>query len=123
MQMRAHNLVSTLKRQADWISENGNVEFWILDSIDDGRVWMGRFKGISAWTCHPDADALIHQLEGESTITVRVADTDQKQVLHPGEIFVVRSHLWYRVEAQTLALQYGVSRGETLHSKLPERSR
>ncbi|GAA5218824.1 hypothetical protein ACFSJ3_05740 [Corallincola platygyrae] len=120
--MKSHDLNAVMKKQADWVSEDGDAEFWILDSIDDGRVWMGRFKGTSPWTCHPDADALIHQLEGESVLTVRVADTNTQQVLKPGQIFVVRRHLWYRVESGDLSLQYGTSRGETLHSKLPERT-
>ncbi|RCU52909.1 MULTISPECIES: hypothetical protein [Corallincola] len=120
--MRSHDLSAALKRTADWVSENGDAEFWILDTIDDGRVWMGRFKGVSPWTCHPDADALIHQLEGEATIVVRVADTNQKHLLKSGQLFVVRQHLWYRIESNGLSLQYGTNRGETLHSELPEKT-
>jgi quercetin dioxygenase-like cupin family protein len=101
--MKAHDLAAALagvKAGAVTTAEEDAAAFPRLASFNSGAVYVGRFAGQSPWERHPDADELLHVLEGVTEITVLSDDGPVRTSVAAGSIFVVPKGLWHRQLAE-----------------------
>jgi uncharacterized cupin superfamily protein len=115
--MDSSDIRSVMERPADFTSEDGRARFWMLMPFEAGMCWAGTFTGQSPWTRHPDGDALVHVLEGESDVTVLEESGPSTTVARAGSVFVVPRQTWYRQLARRPVLQWGAAPAQTEHSE------
>jgi hypothetical protein len=67
-----------------------------IASLDQCRIGVMRFSGLTPWERHPDGDGLLHPLAGAVEVTV-LTDTGPAHVTVPaGCVFVCPRGLWHR---------------------------
>ena len=97
--MGAHNLKAILAGiPAGEITtaEQDAAAFPRLASFDSGAVYVGRLAGQSPWECHPDADELLHILEGEVEVTLFRDYGPEIEIVSAGSVIVVPKGIWHR---------------------------
>ena len=78
-----------------------------LASFNQCMVGLVRYSGQPPWERHPNADELLHVLDGEIDITVLTDHGPVQATACGGSIFVVPQGLWHRTLARaTVALLY-----------------
>ncbi len=91
-------------------AEEDAAAFPKLASFGSGGVYVGRFVGgANPWELHPDADELLHVLEGELDVIVLTHDESVHVAMTPGCVFVVPRGLWHHVTARPTATVLAVS--------------
>jgi quercetin dioxygenase-like cupin family protein len=97
--MKAHDLAAALAGVTTGevsTAEQDAAAFPRLASFNDGAVYVGRFAGETPWERHPDADELLHVLEGAMEITLLTPDGETRSSVPAGCVFVVPRGLWHR---------------------------
>jgi len=100
--MIAHDLRGALAGVATGTvatAEEDAAAFPRLASFNAGAVYVGRFSGETPWERHPDADELLHVLDGATDITLLTADGARRVSVAAGSVFVVPRGLWHRQHA------------------------
>ena len=101
--MKAHDLKAALAGIAAGevtTAEDDAAAFPRLASFNAGAIYVGRFSGETPWERHPDADELLHVLEGAVDITL-LTDGGMTQVsVSAGSVCVVPRGLWHRQRAR-----------------------
>jgi len=77
-------------------TEEDAAAFPRLVTFNDGAVYVGRFSGQSPWECHPDADELLHVLEGEVEVTLLSGPKPVLTKVQAGSVLVVPRGVWHR---------------------------
>jgi mannose-6-phosphate isomerase-like protein (cupin superfamily) len=72
-----------------------------LGTLNQCLLGAIRFSGLTPWERHPDADELLHVLEGAVDLTVLIEDGPRSVTLTAGSVFVVPRGLWHRQHAGT----------------------
>jgi len=91
-------------------AEEDAAAFPKLAAFGSGGVYVGRFAGDSSpWEFHPDADELLHVLDGELEVTVLTADGSKQVAVKAGCFFVVPEGHWHHVSARPTATLLAVS--------------
>ena len=101
--MRAHDLGEALRGVVAGevlTVEEDTAAFPRLASFNAGAVYVGRFSGQTPWERHPDADELLHVLEGATDITLLTPDGATQVSVAAGSVFVVPRGLWHRQVAR-----------------------
>ena len=101
--MKAHDLAAALAAVASGevkTAEQDAAAFPRLASFNGGAVYVGRFSGETPWERHPDADELLHVLEGATDITLLTPDGVARVSVAAGSVFVVPRGLWHRQVAR-----------------------
>jgi quercetin dioxygenase-like cupin family protein len=107
--MKAHDIRAALGGApeltitANTTAEEAGAAFPQLASFNDGGVFVGRYSGQPPWERHPQADELLHVLDGEVDITVLTDDGPVYVTVRAGSIFVVPRGLWHRPVARAAA--------------------
>ena len=79
-------------------AEEDAAAFPKLASYDGGGVYVGRFAGANGpWELHPDADELLHVLEGRLEVTVFTGDEASTATVNSGCFVVVPRGHWHHV--------------------------
>jgi quercetin dioxygenase-like cupin family protein len=97
--MKAHDLAAALAGVAAGevtTAEQDAAAFPRLASFNDGAVYVGRFAGETPWERHPDADELLHVLEGATEVTLLAPEGTLRVSVTAGSVFVVPRGLWHR---------------------------
>ena len=86
--------------------EEDAAAFPQLATYDGGGVYVGRFAGGSGpWECPPDADELLHVLEGRLEVTVVTGNDASTVAVNAGCFVVVPRGHWHHVAGRpTVAL-------------------
>jgi quercetin dioxygenase-like cupin family protein len=101
--MKAHHLQTVLAgidARPVTTSAEDEAAFPRLGAFNSGGVYVGRFAGQSPWERHPDADELLHVLEGAVEITVLTEAGPVQTRVGAGSVFIVPRGLWHRQLAQ-----------------------
>jgi quercetin dioxygenase-like cupin family protein len=87
-------------------AEEDAAAFPKLATYDGGGVYVGRFAGEGGpWELHPDADELLHVLEGRLEVTVLSGDDASTATVSSGCFVVVPRGHWHHVAGRpTVAL-------------------
>ncbi len=81
-----------------------------LTTYDGGGVYVGRFAGGSGpWELHPDADELLHVLEGRLEVTVLTGDAASTVTVNAGCFVVVPRGRWHHVAGRPSVALLAVS--------------
>src|SRR5437867_3517005 len=67
-----------------------------IASLDQCRIGVMRFSGLTPWERHPDGDELLHPLEGEVEVTVLTDGGPAHVTVRAGSVFVCPRGLWHR---------------------------
>lgn len=114
--MNVFNLSEVMSREPDMAEENGEAMFWALGPFNAGHAWIGKYKGESPWTCHPDGDAFLQTLEGEVSIRLLTEGGERNLVSGPGSVFIIPVGTWHKYVCGDWATQFGAMVGATRHS-------
>lgn len=114
--LRVHELARLLTTPPDHREPSRQGEFWMPDAFGDGRFWLGRFDGLSAWELHPDTDELPHVLEGAVEVTVLASHGPATRLLEAGSVLIAPRGHWHRLRSIGRVVHCGVTPGRTLHS-------
>lgn len=83
-----------------------------LGTFNQCLLGVTRFSGLTPWERHPDADELLHVLEGAVDVTVLSDDGPLSATVAAGSVFIVPRGFWHRQHArQCTALLFAT--GET----------
>ncbi len=96
--------------------DNGEAIFWALGPFNDGHAWLGKYKGESPRTCHPEGDAFLHTLDGEVSIRLLIDQGQTTLVSGPGSVFIIPGGTWHKYLCSDWVTQFGATVGMTLHS-------
>ena len=117
--VRPHDLREVMRRPPDFTTPDGDT-FWKVAPFGAGAgtasLWVGRFRGQSPWTLHPDGASFVHMLEGECEIELLRDGGTETVRLGPGTVGVVPRAVWHRVRSKDWVVQYGISPDATQHS-------
>jgi len=105
-----------LARPADWVSEDGAASFWLGGPFMGGMTWVGRWEGTPPWTCHPDGDALFHNVRGRCSLSLLTGEGEIQREVEEGAYFVIPQGIWHRFRSDDEVLQWGTAPGDTQHS-------
>jgi quercetin dioxygenase-like cupin family protein len=109
-----HDIQAVLKK----LSPAGEVKtaaedaaaFPQLATYDGGGVYVGCFAGGGGpWELHPDADELLHVLEGTLDVTVLSGESADMVTVTAGCFVVVPRGHWHHVSARPTATLLAVS--------------
>ena len=104
--MKAHDIRGALSAAPELTitssttGEEAEAAFPQLASFNEGGVFVGRYSGQPPWERHPQADELLHVLDGEVDVTVLTDDGPVQVTVRAGSIFVVPQGLWHRAVAR-----------------------
>jgi quercetin dioxygenase-like cupin family protein len=107
--MKAHDIRAALSDAPELTitssttGEEAEAAFPQLASFNEGGVFVGRYSGRPPWERHPQADELLHVLDGEVDVTVLTDDGPVHVTVRAGSIFVVPRGLWHRPVARAAA--------------------
>jgi mannose-6-phosphate isomerase-like protein (cupin superfamily) len=91
-------------------AEEDAAAFPQLATYDGGGVYVGRFAGEGGpWELHPDADELLHVLDGELEVTVLTGDRTDTVTVKPGCFVVVPRGHWHHVAGRPSVALLAVS--------------
>jgi quercetin dioxygenase-like cupin family protein len=112
--MRVHDIKATLDGLGAATevktAEEDAAAFPQLATYDGGGVYVGRFAGESGpWELHPDADELLHVLEGRLEVTVLTGDDASTATVNPGCFVVVPRGHWHHVAGRPSVALLAVS--------------
>jgi quercetin dioxygenase-like cupin family protein len=87
-------------------AEEDAAAFPQLATYDGGGVYVGRFAdGSGPWELHPDADELLHVIEGRLEVTVLTDNEANTATVDAGCFVVVPRGHWHHVAGRpTVAL-------------------
>jgi quercetin dioxygenase-like cupin family protein len=100
--MKAHDIANILRGTpvlnitAETTEEEASAAFPMLAPFNQGGVFVGRFSGLTPWERHPEADELVHVLEGEVEITFLTNSGRQEVVARTGTVVIVPRGVWHR---------------------------
>lgn len=114
--MKVFDLNELLASSPEMVTEDGEAMFWGLGEFNGGHAWVGRYRGESDWTCHPDGDAILNTLEGEVTIRLLTDEGDEQIKAGPGTVYVLPRGTWHKYLCDDWVTQFGAMVGSTLHS-------
>ena len=114
--MDANVIEEMLARPADWESEDGHATFWMGSPFAGGMTWVGRWRGSSPWTRHPDGDALFFNVSGRCLFTLLTEEGELEREIAEGSYFVIPQGLWHRFHSEEEVVQWGTAPGDTQHS-------
>ncbi len=114
--MKVFDLKEVLASSPEMVTEDGQAMFWGLGEFNGGHAWVGRYRGESDWTCHPDGDAILNTLEGEVTVRLLTEQGEEQVEAGPGCVYVLPRGTWHKYVSSDWVLQFGAMAGTTLHS-------
>lgn len=97
--LRAHDLCAALAEVVAGpvgSAKEDAVAFPRLVAFNEGAVYVGRFSGESPWERHPDADELLHVLDGEVEVTLLSGSQPLLTMVRTGSVLVVPRGVWHR---------------------------
>jgi quercetin dioxygenase-like cupin family protein len=104
--MQSHDVKAALKDlqelkvTANTTEADAITAFRALGTLNQCQLGVIRFSGLSPWERHPDADELLHLLEGAVDVTVLTDDGPVVAHVPAGSVFVVPRGLWHRQSAR-----------------------
>ena len=114
--MKPINIKAVMKDKPKFVSPDGKASFWIGDAFNGGMIGVAKFSGQSPWERHPEADELIHNLEGEVEIILLKEKLPTKVTVSEGSVFIVPKGIWHRQSSEKGVIQFGATSGKTEHS-------
>lgn len=71
-----------------------------LGTLNQCLLGVTRFSGLTPWERHPEADELLHVLEGAVDVTVLTGEGPVSASVAAGSVFVVPRGAWHRQHAR-----------------------
>ena len=107
------------------VSELQEMEFSTLATFESGHVgvFWSEAGGPGPWEMHPNAEELLHVLEGCVEIEILPSDTTQpsdRVRLEAGSFLVVPKGLWHRHHMLERTREMYLSPADTEHSHEPD---
>ncbi len=81
--------------------------------LEQSRLGVMRFSGLTPWERHPDGDELLHVLAGEIEVTVLADDGPVHVTVPTGSVFVCPRGLWHRQQPQPAVAELFATPRET----------
>ncbi|WP_425258495.1 cupin domain-containing protein [Rubrivivax sp. RP6-9] len=101
MKQSLAQIIASLKylpnRRPEMVLTGGAEEaFAEVAPTRDGAVYVGHYSGESEWERHSAGDELVLVLEGETTVVLKVGQSEEQVTLREKELVVVPAGVWHR---------------------------